>query len=50
MTLSERVARLRAQSIEDRPSLSAERAELLTDICAGGSGPVSIPVAPDEAI
>ena len=44
MTMSERVARLRQQSLEARPTLSSERAELLTEFYQQDIGLVSAPV------
>ncbi len=43
---SERVQRLRKQSVGTKPYISTERAELLTDFyLSGGANRVSIPVA-----
>jgi pyruvate formate-lyase/glycerol dehydratase family glycyl radical enzyme len=44
MSMSERVARLRQQSLEAVPTLSAERAELMTEFYQQNLGPVSAPV------
>jgi formate C-acetyltransferase len=44
MTISERVSRLREQSLNTKPVLSPERAELMTEYCRGDSAPVSAPV------
>ena len=44
MTISERVARLREQSLKTQPVLSTERAELMTEYCVMNSAPVSTPV------
>ncbi len=44
MSMSERVARLRQQSLDARPTLSTERAELLTEFYQQDLGPVSAPV------
>jgi len=44
MAMTERVARLRQQSLEARPTLSTERAELLTAFYKQDIGPVSEPV------
>jgi len=44
MAMSERVARLRQQSLEARPTLSTERAELMTDFYQQDIGLVSAPV------
>jgi len=44
MTMSERVARLRQQSLEARPTLSSERAELLTEFYQQDTGLVSAPI------
>lgn len=44
MAMSERVARLREQSLAARPTLSTERAELLTAFYRQDLGPVSEPV------
>ena len=44
MAMSERVARLRQQSLEARPTLSTERAELLTEFYRRNLGLVSAPV------
>jgi len=44
--MTERVKRLRQQSVETRPYISSERAELLTDFYASGQADtVSVPVA-----
>jgi len=46
MAMSERVKRLREQSVNTRPYISTERAELLTDFYrSGGASEVSTPVA-----
>lgn len=42
--MSDRVARLRRQSLEAVPSLSTERAELMTEFYREFAGPVSVPV------
>ena len=42
--MSERVARLRKQSLDARPTISTERAELLTEFYRQHLGPVSAPV------
>ncbi len=39
MTMSERVARLRQQSLDARPTISTERAELLTEFYQQNAGP-----------
>ena len=44
MPMSERVARLRKQSVETHPSLSAERARLLTEFYSQDLGVISAPV------
>ena len=44
MTMSERVARLRKQSVETHPTLSAERAQLLTEFYAQDLGTISAPM------
>ncbi len=44
MSMSERVARLRQQSVDARPTLSTERAELMTEFYQQILGPVSAPV------
>jgi len=44
MSMSERVARLRRQSLEARPTISTERAELMTEFYRQDLGPVSAPV------
>jgi len=44
MPMSERVARLRQQSLEARPTLSTERAELLTAFCKQDLELMSVPV------
>jgi formate C-acetyltransferase len=44
MTMSERVARLRQQSLDVRPAISSERAELMTEFYRQDLGPVSAPV------
>jgi pyruvate formate-lyase/glycerol dehydratase family glycyl radical enzyme len=44
MSTSERVARLRKQSLDAIPSISTERAELMTEFYRQDSGPVSAPV------
>jgi len=44
MAMTERVARLRRQSLEARPALSAERAELMTDFYQQQNGLLSAPV------
>lgn len=44
MTISERVLRLREQSLKTQPVLSTERAELMTEYCVRNSAPVSTPV------
>ena len=44
MPMSERVARLRQQSLEAQPTLSTERAELMTAFYQQDLGPVSAPV------
>jgi formate C-acetyltransferase len=44
MTMSERVARLRQQSLDARPTISSERAELMTEFYQQDLGPVSAPV------
>ena len=42
MTMSERVARLRQQSLEARPTISTERAELMTEFYQQNLGPLSL--------
>jgi formate C-acetyltransferase len=42
--MSERVARLRQQSLDARPAISSERAELMTELYQQDLGPVSAPV------
>ncbi|MGA9347426.1 MAG: trans-4-hydroxy-L-proline dehydratase [Anaerolineae bacterium] len=42
--MSERVARLRQQSLEAKPTLSTERAELMTEFYRQNLGPVSAPM------
>ena len=42
--MRERVKRLREQSIETRPSISSERARLLTDFYQSNEGKYSLPV------
>jgi pyruvate formate-lyase/glycerol dehydratase family glycyl radical enzyme len=44
MSMSERVARLRQQSLDAVPTLSTERAELMTEFYREDPGPVSAPV------
>jgi pyruvate formate-lyase/glycerol dehydratase family glycyl radical enzyme len=44
MSMSERVARLRQQSLEAKPTLSSERAKLLTEFYQQDVGLVSVPV------
>jgi pyruvate formate-lyase/glycerol dehydratase family glycyl radical enzyme len=44
MPMTERVARLRQQSLDARPTLSPERAELVTEFYRQDLGPVSAPV------
>ncbi len=44
MSMSERVARLRQQSLDARPTISSERAELMTEFYQQDLGPVSAPV------
>ncbi len=44
MSMSERVARLRQQSLDAVPTLSTERAELITEFYREDLGPVSAPV------
>ncbi len=44
MTISERVLRLREQSLNTKPVLSPERAELMTEFCRADAAPVSAPV------
>jgi len=44
MTISERVLRLREQSLNIKPVFSPERAELMTEYCRRDSAPVSAPV------
>ena len=44
MAMSERVARLRQQSLDAVPTLSTERAELLTEFYQQDAGPTSAPV------
>ena len=44
MSMSERVARLRQQSLDAIPSISTERAELMTEFYRQDLGPVSAPV------
>ena len=44
MTMTERVVRLRQQSLDAQPTLSSERAELLTEFHIQNVGPVSAPV------
>jgi pyruvate formate-lyase/glycerol dehydratase family glycyl radical enzyme len=44
MSMSERVARLRQQSLDARPALTTERAELLTEFYRQDAGLVSTPV------
>ncbi|MFZ5626701.1 MAG: pyruvate formate lyase family protein, partial [Bacillota bacterium] len=42
--MNERVARLRQRSLEAIPTLSTERAEIVTEVYQQYSGKVSIPV------
>jgi len=44
MTMSERVSRLRRQSLEAIPAISTERAELMTEFYRQNPGPVSAPL------
>ncbi len=44
MSMSERVARLRQQSLEAIPAISTERAELMTEFYRQNTGPMSAPV------
>src|SRR5512136_2541822 len=44
MSMTQRVARLRQQSLEARPAISTERAELMTAFYRQDLGPVSAPV------
>ena len=44
MSMTQRVARLRQQSLEARPTISTERAELMTAFYRQDLGPVSAPV------
>ena len=44
MPMSERVAQLRQQSLDATPSISSERAELLTEFYHKNSGLMSAPV------
>jgi pyruvate formate-lyase/glycerol dehydratase family glycyl radical enzyme len=44
MSISERVSRLRKQSLDAIPSISTERAKLMTEFCRRDLGPVSAPV------
>jgi formate C-acetyltransferase len=44
MAMSERVARLRRQSLDATPTISTERAELMTEFCRQDLGLVSTPV------
>ncbi len=44
MTMSPRVARLRQQSLDAQPTLSTERAELMTAFYRQQSGPISAPM------
>ncbi|NLE99880.1 MAG: glycyl radical protein [Anaerolineales bacterium] len=44
MAITARVARLRQQSLEAVPTISTERAELMTEFCQRPAGPVSAPV------
>ncbi len=44
MAISERIARLRQQSLDARPTLSTERAELMTQFYQQDLGPISAPV------
>ena len=44
MSMSKRVARLRQQSLDARPAISTERAELMTEFYRQNLGPVSAPV------
>jgi len=44
MPMSERVVRLRQQSVETHPSLSAERARLLTEFYSQDMGIISVPL------
>jgi len=44
MSMSERVARLRQQSLDARPTISSERAELLTEFYQQNLGLMSVPV------
>jgi len=49
MPMSERVARLRQQSLEAIPSISSERGELLTEFCQKNSAVMSAPVRRAQA-
>ena len=44
MPMTERVARLRQQSLDAIPTISTERAELMTEFYQKGMGLVSVPV------
>jgi hypothetical protein len=44
MSMSKRVARLRQQSLDAVPSISSERAELMTEFYKQDMGPLSAPV------
>ncbi len=44
MSMTQRVARLRQQSLDARPTISTERAELMTEFYRKDLGPVSAPV------
>ena len=44
MSMSDRVARLRRQSLDARPTISTERAELMTEFYRQDLGPVSAPL------
>ncbi len=44
MPMTDRVARLREQSLEARPTLSTERAELVTEFYRQNLGPISAPM------
>jgi formate C-acetyltransferase len=44
MPITERVARLREQSLQTPPTLSTERAELITEFYRQDLGPISAPM------
>ena len=44
MAVTDRVARLRRQSLEAAPTLSSERAELMTEFYRHNTGTMSVPV------